>query len=400
MAISTESAGVAPREPSLWQLALGSGGMSALGAAALMINMPALPLIQAEFALPLTLVQLMLSVSFMIGALGQYFMGYLADALGLRSVVRSSLALIVAGSMAAAVAPSFSVLFGAVIVQMFGATACFALFRIIVTVQFSATQRARALAIGIFPSMLVPIVAPAVGGFVSDAWGWRANFLLIGSVAAAYYGYIHWSLPDTGARSRVALSFGPLLRLLRNRIFSANMAQYAFQMSGALVFNTTAPHVAKSFGIGAAQYGLFNLIPAIATAAGTIIAGQLLRKITTNVLIVGGTLLGITSAATMLGLMAFSAQPVLALFICAGFYQMAATLTVAAAQTNAISSAHDATGLASGFLGFAIYAVGGVLVQLASLLLGYGVLALPAMLLFSCVASLLLFFWIRRGAPA
>ena len=98
-------------------------GITALAPFSLQIFLPALPAIQASFAVTPGIVQLALSLSILANAIANLAYGPLSDHFGRRPVLLVGLAAFIAGSLACALAPSIELLIVARIVQSIGGAA-------------------------------------------------------------------------------------------------------------------------------------------------------------------------------------------------------------------------------------------------------------------------------------
>ena len=92
-------------------------GITALAPFSLQIFLPALPAIQASFAVTSGIVQLALSLSILANAIANLAYGPLSDHFGRRPVLLVGLAAFIAGSLACALASSIELLIVARIVQ-------------------------------------------------------------------------------------------------------------------------------------------------------------------------------------------------------------------------------------------------------------------------------------------
>ena len=62
---------------------------------------------------------------------------------------------------------------------------------------FAPAERGAAMGIFFSPLLLGPIVAPALGGFLSKAYNWRATFVFLAAIAVPIAGFAKWALPET-----------------------------------------------------------------------------------------------------------------------------------------------------------------------------------------------------------
>ena len=62
---------------------------------------------------------------------------------------------------------------------------------------FAPAERGAAMGIFFSPLLLGPIVAPALGGFLSKAYNWRSTFVFLAAIAVPIAGFAKRALPET-----------------------------------------------------------------------------------------------------------------------------------------------------------------------------------------------------------
>jgi len=164
--------------------------LAALGALATNIMLPAFPDIAREFgALPRELAWT-LSSFFIVFAVGQLFVGPLADTMGRAPFVIGGLAVFVAGSIVCALAPSLPLLIAGRAIQALGACAASVLARAIARDLYHGPELTRALALVMIAMAAAPGFSPALGTGMTLMLGWRSIFLLVavaGALVALHY---------------------------------------------------------------------------------------------------------------------------------------------------------------------------------------------------------------------
>ena len=174
-------------------------GLSLLVAVALFMEFldgsalnPAIPKIAASFgvaAVDLGPVASAYAISLAIFILPS---GWLADRFGPRPVFATAIAVFTAGSLFSAMAGSaMELLFGRVL-QGIGGAMMFPVGRLIVLKVTPRSQLLNVMTRLVWPAQLAPILGPVVGGYLTDAFSWRAIFLInlpigIAAIAAALH---------------------------------------------------------------------------------------------------------------------------------------------------------------------------------------------------------------------
>jgi EmrB/QacA subfamily drug resistance transporter len=138
----------------------------------------ALPTMAREFGVGLDALQWVLSAYLLaITAILPVF-GRLADMVGRKRILNTGLALFVSASLVVALAPTFPVLIASRAFQGIGASMFMATIMAVAVTTFPAHQRGRVL--GLLGSIVAAgtLLGPALGGFLTDAFGWRSIFFI------------------------------------------------------------------------------------------------------------------------------------------------------------------------------------------------------------------------------
>ena len=153
--------------------------LAALGALATNIMLPAFPAMARDLSVAPRELAWALSIFFLVFAIGQLFVGPLADAKGRASFVTGGLAIFVAGSFICALAPSLPVLIAGRAIQALGACATSVLARAIARDLYQGAELTRALALVMIAMAAAPGFSPGLGAGLTMAFGWRSTFVLV-----------------------------------------------------------------------------------------------------------------------------------------------------------------------------------------------------------------------------
>ena len=138
------------------------------------LYLPGFPAIAHDLSGDASGVQLTLT-TFLIGlACGQLIMGPISDRFGRRSPLIVSAALCVAAGALAAAAPNLGVLVIARLVQGLAGAGGMVIGRAIIADLVTGRAAARAFTLMLTVGGVAPVLAPLVGGLLSDPIGWRA----------------------------------------------------------------------------------------------------------------------------------------------------------------------------------------------------------------------------------
>ncbi len=331
--------------------------ISAIGPLSMQIFLPALPAIQREFGAPAGIVQLSLSLSMVSIALATLAYGPLSDRYGRRPVLIAGLLLFLAGSTLCALAANVWVLIAGRIVQAAGGTSGMVLSRAIVRDVYPRERVASVIATLTMAMVVAPMLAPAVGGLLTDLYGWRANFAFVaiagGVVSALVLPRLEETNPALVPMAGVAAVVGRFARLLRAPIFCGYVFQGAFSAALFFAFISGAPYVMVNvLGRPATEYGLYFILLALAYMAGNYLVARSGRGGGAHRTLVLGSLLAL--AGTVLAavlVMGWAWSPPL-IFGPAIVIAFASGLTMPHAQAGAVSHDPEAAGTASGLSGF------------------------------------------------
>lgn len=329
---------------------------------------PALPRIQQYFSTSVETTQLIISGGFLALALGNLLVAPLSDRLGRKPVVLTGVIAFALASVVAMVASHIAVVIGARIVQAFGIGAGAAVARAALNDHFGPERAATGIAWTAMTILFVPLVAPSIGGFATEAWGWRSPFALSALFGLAAAVFI--ALRTTDTRPTAATPAAPLgmLRsyalLLAEPRFRAYALFGAAMLSAVYAFVTGAPYVAsRSLGLSPGEYGLWAGLPASASLLGFALAARLSRRVGAARMLAAGTGIALAGAATMLAAIAFGPAHPLALFLPAAIVSFAQSISLPNALAGALGLQPGAAGAASGLLGFLQLALSAVVAQ-------------------------------------
>jgi len=328
--------------------------ISFIGPLAIHAYLPVMPGVRDAFQLSEAQSQLNFSAPLFVMAFATLIYGSMADRYGRRPVLLTGLTLFIAGSALCVAAPNAPLLLAGRIVQAAGAGCGIALVRTIARDAYGAERLVKAIAYLTMAYTLGPALAPVAGGFLYDAFGWRASFIAI-LVCAVLIWIASWRLiSETRPRNYAATqSFRGLLRgygeLFSRWRFCVFVCQSGFSSA---VFFTMA---AASTGLmkdqlqrPASEFGLYFMAFPIGFFMGNWISTRLSGKVRLEAMVLAGSVL---ATAANFGQCAFLLGGVLnpaVLFLPGFFVTLAQGLSLPYAQAGAIATIPRLTGTASG----------------------------------------------------
>lgn len=344
------------------------GVLAAFAPFALDMYLPAFPEMTASLGTTPAGVQLSLT-AFLLGlAAGQLVFGPASDRLGRRGPLLVGMAVLVASSVVAAVAPSVAVLVVARLVQGLSGAAGQVIGRAVVADLARGREAAKAFSLMMIVGGVAPVVAPLAGSFLVGPLGWRGVLGVLAVIAAVMLAAAT-RVPESHPASRRAQSgrTGATAGFTNGR-FLAYTGTFAFAFAALMAYISASPFVFQTLmGLGERQYGLVFGSGALALMAVSTVSARLARTVAPVRLLTVGIASLCCAALTLGGLVVAGTSP--------GWY--AAPLFVAVASLGlvmgnatalALSAVPHSAGRASAVLGAAQFSLGGV----ASVLVGLG----------------------------
>jgi MFS transporter, DHA1 family, multidrug resistance protein len=347
-------------------------GLSALGALATNIILPAFPQIGASLGVSSQELGLTLSSFFVAFAVGQLVIGPLSDLFGRKWLVLGGLAVFTAGSVLGAFADTLSSLILGRVVQALGACAASVLSRAIARDLFDGEALARALALTMVAGATAPGFSPLLGSAFDGLFGWRVTFLVVaafGVVVALHYsmriGETHPADRRTPlVASAVASSYG---RLIVDARFLLPAVSVSLVIGGLYTFFAAAPAILMSeLGLTAFQLGLSFATTVLIVFAAGFLAPRLAHRWGQGTVGIIGLVIALAGGLSMF---AFAATPTYTRFtIAIALYLLGMGLINPLGTAIALHPFGQQAGLASALLGFLQMGCAAIGASLASVL--------------------------------
>lgn len=390
----TSAQSAAQRTP--WPLLALLIAMSGVSSLSLTILVPAIPGLVAKFAADPASVQLTISL-YILGLAGaQLVFGPLSDRFGRRPVVLAGLALATLASTAAIFVWSIAGLVIARVLQSLGASTGQTISRAIIRDLYDREQAAAMIGLVASAVVLMPMLAPFIGGVLDTLFGWESIFIFSAALTFTVFAWAVLALPETRRFSTAPGEKSHFRADLAALAASPRFFGYALcaGLGSAPFFSFIggAPHVVVTMlGRTSAEYGLWFFIPSLGFMAGNFAVSRLSGRFGIDTLIWWG--IAATVAGCLINSAAYAAFPgweMAAIFWPQLIIGFGNGLLLPTAVAGAVSIRPQVAGTASGMTGFVQMAIGAAAAQLGGHAISGTSSAMPMLLL-------MLFFGVATG---
>jgi DHA1 family bicyclomycin/chloramphenicol resistance-like MFS transporter len=371
---------------------------SALGPMSIHLLLPALPALQADFGVESSLAQLTLSLAMVAMGISMLVYGPLSDRFGRRPVLLLGHALFVAGSLVCWFAPTLPVLLLGRLVQASGAVSGAVLARAMVRDAWPADRVSSVLAAVTGAMALAPMLAPSVGGFVADLFGWRAIFgagLAVGVGSALL---VCFAVPETRSGTPTPGILRGFAAVWRAPAFRRFGFQGAFGAGAFFAFVSAMPYVmVEGMGRPARDYGLYFTTLSFSFILGSVLASRVSTRLGVERM-VGYGLTGVVLAGVAMGAAACAdAMHPLAFFLPGALLTFSQGIAIPNSQAGAIGAVPERAGAASGMSGFLNQTTSAFFAQSVGMFHGASALPMAALCLLGGVLASASFLGLGRA---
>jgi DHA1 family bicyclomycin/chloramphenicol resistance-like MFS transporter len=258
--------------------------LSSFGPLTMSIYTPVMPLIGVDLAAGADAVKFTLT-TYMLGfAIGQLFYGPLSDRFGRRPIVLVGVAFFTLTSLGCAFAPSIAGLIGLRILQGLGAASGAVLGRALLRDAYDAREMPLVMSWIALAMNVSPAIAPSIGGFLGQQFGWRATFWFVGGFGALLFVALALLLGETNRHRGSVIDLGSLTRgsgeMLRNRRFLGYVLTLgcAFAINFGMLAGT--PFILQDkLGFSPREFGLIVLLSVGGFTAGNFANNRLVGRV-------------------------------------------------------------------------------------------------------------------------
>ncbi|MBU6140187.1 MAG: multidrug effflux MFS transporter [Proteobacteria bacterium] len=258
------------------------GGIIAIGPLTIDIYLPAFNAIGADFGSSEKMLQLSLTSYFLGITFGQLLYGPIVDRFGKKLPLFLGLSLFAIASIGCYYCTNIEQMVILRFFQAIGACSGMVIPRAIVRDIFSPQESARVSSHLILVIGIAPILAPLIGNFLLEQFGWRAIFAFLGLFSLFCLLIARFAVPETkGAnkREKISQTFPRYWKILRDRKFTTSALSGGLMTGGLFAYVTGSPAIYLDFfELSSRYYGLIFSLNAIGFVIASQINAYLLKK--------------------------------------------------------------------------------------------------------------------------
>ena len=378
--------------------------LAGLSALTMSVFLPSLPGMAKWFGVPYGVMQQSVPLYLALSAMLQVVIGPLADRYGRRKVLLWALGLFLLASVGTLLATSATVFLICRMAQAVIAAGT-ALSRAIVRDITDDAEAASMIGYVTMGVSLMPMIGPAIGGWLDVTFGWQGSFVLLLVLGAGVLALVWADLGETAVLRDVSLvgQIREYPRLLASPRFWGYSLSAAFSSGCFFAYLGGAPFIGTEvYRMSSADVGLLFGLPALGYAAGNFLAGRYSVRVGMNRMVLTGcavTTFGMALLALLTWAGLSGPETFFGLTI---FLGIGNGIALPNANAGILSVRPELAGSASGLGGALMIGGGAALASVAGALLVPGSTEMPLILIMlgSSAASILAILVVIRRARA
>lgn len=381
--------------------------LAGVGALTMNIFLPSLPSMAVYFSTEYSVIQYVVTAYLGMTAVLQLVIGPLSDRYGRRPVLLGSLVLFLLATVGCLLATSIETFLAFRMLQAVVASGM-VLSRAIVRDMVPADQAASMIGYVTMGMAMVPMIGPAIGGALDEAFGWHASFVVILAFAVGVL-WLAWAdlgETNTNRTSSFTQQFRSYPELATSPRFWGYALTAALASGAFFAFLGGGPYVATHvLGMSPSEMGAHFGLIAGGYMFGNFLTGRFSSRIGLNRMMLWGTLMATTGMFCTLMLFFAGFGSPLVLFGGIMFIGIGNGLTMPSSIAGMVSVRPHLAGSASGLGGALMIGGGAAVASITGSLLGPETGAFPllyVMLTSSTLAigaALFVIFVARRRGP-
>ncbi len=377
--------------------------LSMIGPFSIDTYLPSFPTIEADFKITRALLSQSLGFYLAAAAISTLFWGPLSDRIGRRNVILGTLILYLTASIGCALAADYQVFLSFRVLQGVAASGGMVAGRAMIRDAHDSHEAHRAMAYVMMLFALGPAIAPIIGGWLHDAFGWRSVFYFLAIYGTAIVLMTLRFLGETLALEH-RQSFHPLAvfrlytRMLVHHRYQATVFSLGASFGGLFLYIAGSPTVIFDFlGLDSRHFA-WQFVPMTSgIVAGSFVSGRLSHSWQTrNIIHLALALMGVAAMINLAQAYWLPPSP-LTLIAPQVVYAFGIALAMPGFTILALDCFPENRGAASAVQGFVQMMMTAVVVSLLLPAISATVSGFAWAQASLFVASLLLWAWARRS---
>jgi DHA1 family bicyclomycin/chloramphenicol resistance-like MFS transporter len=381
--------------------------VAGLGALSMNIFLPSLPEMTEYFGTTYGLMQLSVALYLGVTAFLQILVGQISDRYGRRPVLLGAMSIFTLASIGCLLAPTAEIFLFFRMMQAIVA-AGLVLSRAAIRDMVPVEEAASKIAYVTMGMALVPMIGPALGGFLDEIFGWKANFwtlIILGALTVILiYRDLGETAPLTQRSFKEQLSQYP--ELLRSPRFWGYAAAGMFASGTFFSYLGGAPFVGDEiYHLSSSALGIFFGAPAVGYLIGNFIVGRFGARIGLNKMILAGAIVATIGPFISLVLHLIGIANPYSFFIFMTFVGFGNGMVLPNANAGVLSVRPSLSGSAAGLASALMFGGGAILSGRAGAIMTVESGATPLLMMMtlcstlSIVAILLVMLRARKTGP-
>ncbi|MFV2060289.1 MAG: multidrug effflux MFS transporter, partial [Gammaproteobacteria bacterium] len=210
--------------------------------------LPSFPSIEAYYHVNRVLMSQSIAIYIFASAFSTLVWGALSDSIGRKIVIYATLTLYIIASIGCALSPDFSGFLFFRMLQGIAASGGMIVGRAIVRDTFSSEQAHRVMAYIMMVFAVAPAIAPIIGGYLHDIFGWQSIFYFLAAYGIVISVLTKIILPET-LKHEDKTSFHPVavfkvyFKTVKNIRFQAIIFTLGISFGGLFLYVTGSPAI-------------------------------------------------------------------------------------------------------------------------------------------------------------
>ena len=284
--------------------------LAGLSALSMNLFLPSLPGMATYFGTTAAVMSLSVGVYLFVNAVLQLVIGPVSDRYGRRQVILAGMLVYLVATLGCIFAPTVTIF---LCFRMLQATVAVAmvLSRAVVRDTTPANRAGSKIAYLTMGMSIVPMIGPAIGGYLEQHFGWQANFWLLFGAGVVVFALVWADLGETAHPSEFTLAqqFREVPQLLKSPRFWGYSLSVTLSSGAFFAYVGGAPFVAENlFHLDPQEMGIFFATPGLGYFFGNYISGRYSMRVGMNRMVLWGLIISLVSIFLLLILSLADAQ--------------------------------------------------------------------------------------------